>query len=109
MLAVAALAVPLVFVAGCTIKNENAFARDAGESWDFIEQLQGLYPVLPRGAAVFLVGTPRALHIFGDIHLNAVGRVYCGALEFNRSRRLTLRPSEWSGQSNAGVFRYAPR
>ena len=108
VLAVAALAVLLVLVSGRTIKNENAFARDARESRNFIEQLQERYPELPPGAAVYVVGTPVILQFFGDLYLNALGQVYYDDITLSTVLEADTEAIEQSGHPDAFVFRYAP-
>jgi hypothetical protein len=109
MLALAAVAVLLVFVAGRTIKNEDAFAQNARQSHNFIEQLRQQYPVLPSGAAVYVVGTPMSLAAFVDTHLNSLGQVYYGDIRLGSVSEADAEAIERSGQANTFVFRYAPR
>jgi hypothetical protein len=108
MLAFAVVVVLFALVSRRTIMNESAFAGNAAESRDFIERLRETYPALPRGTSVYVVGTPSSLHIFGDVHLNALGQVYYGDIPFITVSEVDAEAIERSGQPNAFVFRYAP-
>ena len=101
---------PLALVGGMMLARDNGqpVRERAQESEQFVQALRETYPSLPERSTLYVVGAPRTLRGFGDVHLLSCIQAFYGRVDAYNVTGERAAALERSLDEGDHVFRYVP-